>query len=208
MYSINPIIAELEEIAPDLANTRAALPFQAPKGNFETLDHLILVQDPPFLMDSQLPFQTPAGYFEANPEKLMSRINAEMNHTSVLGATETTQQLAPLFQMRKASKWMMYAAAAMLTGLLVTGAFLFSDKPVEKWKAQYQLEDLGATLDGVPDADLEQYLAENQPIAVEEVLSMNNQKLPELANHIQGLSNENLNDYLEENSHLESAIAE
>jgi hypothetical protein len=102
----------------------------------------------------------------------------------------------------------MYAAAAMLTGILVTGAFMFSDKPVEQMKEQYQLEDLGAALDAVPDAALEQYLEENQTIAVDEVLASPNQKLPELNDHIQHISNEKLNDYLEENSHLESAIAE
>jgi hypothetical protein len=96
----------------------------------------------------------------------------------------------------------------MLTGILVTGAFLFSDKPAEQMKEQYQLEDLGAALDAVPDAALEQYLEENQTIAVDEVLASPNQKLPELSDHIQNISNENLNSYLEENSHLESGVAE
>ena len=56
--------------------------------------------------------------------------------------------------------------------------------------------------------ELEQYLEENQTIAVDEVLSTPSQKLPELGDHIQNISNENLNDYLEENSHLESGVAE
>ena len=205
MYSATPIQTELEEIAPLLANASRELPFQAPKGYFEGLEPLALVQEPDFLAGSNLPFQAPAGYFESLPQSLMSRIKTQ---ESVLEAQELAHKTAPVVQMGKARKWIIYAAAAMLTGILVTGAFLFSDKPVEQMKEQYQLEDLGAALDALPDAALEQYLEENQTIAVDEVLASPNHTLPELNDHIQTISNEKLNDYLEENSHLESAIAE
>lgn len=208
MYSSNPIQAELEEIAPALANASAVLPFQAPKGYFEALEPLALVQEPALIGESSLPFQAPAGYFDSIPEALMSRIKNQETQDAVLEVHEPAFKTAPVVQMVKARKWIMYAAAAMLTGILVTGAFLFSDKPVEQMKEQYQLEDLGVALDAVPDAALEQYLEENQTIAVEEVLASPNQKLPELTDHIQTISNEKLNDYLEENSHLESGIAE
>jgi hypothetical protein len=207
MYSRNPIIEELKEIAPALANASAELPFQAPKGYFEALEPLALVQEPVFLTDSQLPFQAPTGYFETLPQALMSRIKSQKNTATILELPKL-DQTTPVVQMHKARKWIMYAAAAMLTGILVTGAFLFSDKPVDQMKQQYQLQDLGAALDAVPDAALEQYLEENQTIAVDEVLSTPIQKLPELGDHIQNISNENLNNYLEENSHLESAVAE
>lgn len=208
MYSRNPIQAELEEIAPALANASAVLPFQAPKGYFEALEPLAFLHEPAFIWESSLPFQAPAGYFETMPEVLMSKIKAQEVQVVVLEAHEPAPKTTPVVQMAKARKWIMYAAAAMLTGILVTGAFLFSDKPAEQMKEQYQLEDLGVALDAVPDAALEQYLEENQTIAVDEVLASPNQKLPELSDHIQNISNEKLNDYLEENSHLESAIAE
>lgn len=208
MYSRNPIETELEEIAPALANANPVLPFQAPKGYFEALEPLALVHEPAFLGESALPFQAPAGYFETMPEALMSRIKKQEAQDAILEAHEPAPKTAPVVQMVKARKWIMYAAAAMITGILVTGAFLFSDKPVDQIKVQYQLEDLGAALNAVPDAALEQYLEENQTIAVDEVLASPSQKLPELKDHIQTISNENLNDYLEENSHLESAVAE
>ncbi|OYU56130.1 MAG: hypothetical protein CFE25_02485 [Chitinophagaceae bacterium BSSC1] len=208
MYSRNPIQAELQEIAPALANASTVLPFQAPKGYFEALDPLALVEEPAFLADSKLPFQAPPGYFENMPQALMSRIKTQEEQASVLDSEKLDQKQAPVVQMGKARKWIMYAAAAMLTGVLITGAFMFSDKPVEQMKEQYKLEDLGAALDAVPDAALEQYLEENQTIAVDEVLANPSQKLPELTDHIQNISNEKLNDYLDENSHLESAIAE
>ncbi len=208
MYSSNPIIQELKEIAPALANASVELPFQAPKGYFEALEPLALVQEPSFVTDSQLPFQVPTGYFEALPETLMSRIKSHEEAATILELPKLDQHPTPVVQMVKARKWIMYAAAAMITGILVTGAFLFSDKPVDQMKQQYQLQDLGAALDAVPDAALEQYLEENQTIAVDEVLSTPSQKLPELGDHIQNISNENLNDYLEENSHLESGVAE
>jgi hypothetical protein len=176
-------------------------------GYFEALDPLALVEEPAFLSDSQLPFQAPAGYFEALPQVLLSRLKTQET-SAILELSNLNQKSAPVVQMSKARKWIMYAAAAMLTGILVTGAFLYSDKPVEQMKEQYQLEDMGAALDAVPDAALEQYLEENQTIAVDEVLSSPNQKLPELNDHIQNISNEKLNDYLEDNSHLESAVAE
>jgi hypothetical protein len=208
MYSRNPIESELEEIAPALAKASWVLPFQAPKGYFEALEPLALVHEPAFLSDSQLPFQAPAGYFETMPQALMSRIKTQETQNAVLEAHEPAPKTVPVVQMVKARKWIMYAAAAMLTGILVTGAFLFSDQPVDQMKEQYQLEDLGAALDAVPDAALEQYLEENQTIAVDEVLVSPSQKIPELNDHIQNISNENLNSYLEENSHLESGVAE
>lgn len=208
MYSRNPIQAELKEIAPALANASAELPYQTPKGYFEALDPLALVQEPAFVTDSPLPFQAPAGYFESLPQALMNRIKAQELAATILEQPKLDQDPAPLVQMVKAHKWVMYAAAAMLTGILVTGAFLFSDKPVDQMKQQYQMEDLGAALDAVPDAALEQYLEDNQTIAIDEVLSTPSQKLPELSDHLQNISNEKLNDYLEENSHLESAVAE
>ncbi len=208
MYSRNPIQAELQEIAPVLANASAVLPFQAPIGYFEALEPLALIEEPAFLASSELPFQVPTGYFEAMPQALISKIKIQEQRSSILAQPKLIQKSAPLLQMVKARKWIMYAAAAMLTGILVTGAFLFSDKPVEQMKEQYQLEDLGTALDAVTDADLEHYLDQNQTTTVEEVLASPNQKLPELTDHIQSISNEKLNDYLEENSHMESAIAE
>ncbi len=208
MYSRNPIQAELEEIAPVLANASAVLPFQAPIGYFEVLEPLALVHERAFLGELSLPFQVPAGYFDTMPEALMSRIKTQEAQDAVLEALVPAPKTAPVVQMVKARKWIMYAAAAMLTGILVTGAFMFSDKPVNQMKEQYQLEDLGTALDAVTDADLEHYLEQNQTITVEEVLASPNQKLPELTDHIQTISNEKLNDYLEENSHMESAIAE
>ncbi len=208
MYSRNPIQAELQEIAPVLANASAVLPFQAPIGYFEALEPLALVQEPSFLRESSLSFQTPEGYFEAMPLALINRIKSQEQSSSILAQSKLVQKTAPVVQMGKAHKWIMYAAAAMLTGILVTGAFMFSDKPVNQMKEQYQLEDLGTALDAVTDADLEHYLEQNQTITVDEVLASPNQKLPELTDHIQTISNEKLNDYLEENSHMESAIAE
>ena len=208
MYSRNPIQAELAEIAPALANASVELPYQAPEGYFEALEPLALVQEPAFLGDGQLPFQVPLGYFESLPQALMSEIKAQELAATILEQPKLDQDPAPLVQMVKARKWVMYAAAAMLTGILVTGAFLFSDKPVYQMKQQYEMQDLGAALDALPDAALEQYLEDNQTIAVDEELSTPSQKLPELSDHLQNISNEKLNDYLEENSHLESAVAE
>jgi len=208
MYSRNPILVELKEVAPDLVNASAALPFQAPLGYFETLEPLALVEEPVFLADSSLPFQTPAGYFEAIPQALMNRIKSQEADTAIETLPQLEQKSAQVVPMRTMRRWVMYAAAAVLMGVLVTGSFLFSDKPMEQMKEKYQLEDMGMALDAVPDAVLEQYLEENQTIAVDEVLSSATQKLPELSDHIQTISNDNLNNYLEDNSHLESAVSE
>jgi len=208
MYSRNPILVELKEVAPDLVNASAALPFQAPLGYFEALEPLALVEEPVFLADSSLPFQTPAGYFEAIPQVLMNRIKSQEADTAMEALPQLEQKSAQVVPMRTMRRWVMYAAAAVLMGVLVTGSFLFSDKPMEQMKEKYQLEDMGMALDAVPDAALEQYLEENQTIAVDEVLSSATQKLPELSDHIQTISNDNLNNYLEDNSHLESAVSE
>lgn len=208
MYARNPIVAELAEIAPGLASAPAALPYQVPQGYFEALEPLALVQEPSFLEGAQLPFQAPAGYFESLPQQLMQRIRLEETAANIDALPQAQEEPALVVPMKAMRKWLIYAAAAVLMGILVTGSFLFSDKPVEHMKEQYQLQDLGAALDAVPDAALEQYLEENQTIAIDDVLTSPIQKLPILSDHIQTISNEKLNDYLEDNSHLESAVAE
>ena len=208
MYARNPIVAELAEIAPGLASASAALPYQVPQGYFEALEPLALVQEPGFLEGSDLPFQAPTGYFEYLPQQLLQRIRLEDTAATMDALPQVQKEPALVVPMKAMRKWVIYAAAAVLMGVLVTGSFLFSDKPVEQMKEQYQLQDLGAALDAVPDAALEQYLEENQTIAIDDVLTSPIQKLPVLSDHIQSISNEKLNDYLEDNSHLESAVAE
>ncbi len=64
----------------------------------------------------------------------MNRIKAQELTDVLLDQPKLEQKTVPVVQMGKARKWIMYAAAAMLTGILVTGAFLFSDNPVDQMK--------------------------------------------------------------------------
>jgi hypothetical protein len=99
---------------------------------------------------------------------------------------------------------MSYAAAAILAGILITNAFLFTDKPNYSEYEKYSTLDIPSTLNLVSDADLTNYIQSNSTVnGIEEMVVSENEALPNLSENMELFSNENLDAYLEENKLLE-----
>ncbi len=133
----------------------AAMPFSAPPSNyFDGLANSILQkiksaakseveqeleEIEPFLagIPKVNPYTVPKGYFETFSVPLMKK-----------------EEKAPVIKMsRRPAKWITYAAAAVVTGIVATGVVLFAGKDDSVSPAKYT-----AALANVSDNDLADYL--------------------------------------------------
>jgi len=104
--------------------------------------------------------------------------------------------------LRIARKWMQYAAAAVMAGVLVTGAFLYTD-------TKNDLPDVSFELNKVSDIELVQYLDNPEHfVAAPAATSLASEaELVEVKNNIQKVSDEELNQYLRENAESFDVVA-
>ena len=120
-------VEELGYLSPVLSKISKQMPYAVPAGYFEGLGETLLqsVRESndyrtakeeletlsPLLsgMKKQMPYSVPQGYFE----NLTGKISAEENKQAVKIISITSR------------KWFRYAAAAMITGLIVMAGFLY-----------------------------------------------------------------------------------
>lgn len=179
--------------------------YQIPQGYFEALAGNILskiqiskipekevsqelAEIAPFLntISKQPVYTVPANYF---------------NQTDFIAATRNEKSESKLITLKFARKWMQYAAAAVMAGILVTGAFLFTDTNKVVYE-KYDQVDVPSALNKVSVAELETYLDNPEHSVVINgvpAISSGNQALTEVKNTIQRVSDEELDQYLKEN---------
>ena len=173
--------------------------FSIPEGYFEGLPASILAkihaaksvtdgvhgelsQVAPLLntVSKEMVYQVPAGYFQQlHPE-------------------HTTEKKKPAKIVSITRKWMQYAAAAVFAGVLVTGAFLYTDNGQSDLKP-YEKVDVPKELDKVEATDLVKYLDNPDQSAGNMVM--------DVKNTIHSVSDEELDQYLTEHSEEVAASA-
>jgi len=133
-------------------------------------------------------FTVPTGYFE---------------QTALVTAAVNAKKEAKVISMRKANRWMQYMAVAMMAALLVTGAFLFTDNNTyldnEK---KYEHLDISSELNKVSEDELVTYVNNPEHVAAAPATTQlaSESDLVDVKNHIQQVSDEELNQYLKENT--------
>jgi hypothetical protein len=201
MKNTDTILAEMQSIAPSIAAIATAMPFSVDIQYFQNLPD-ILVEQAQFAENQVIansPYQVPPNYFDGLSTQLLNRIAAD-------ASAQTPIQITPakVIGFNQAKKWMSYAAAAILAGILITNAFLFTDKPNYSEYEKYSTLDIPSTLNLVSDADLTNYIQSNSTVnGIEEMVVSENEALPNLSENMELFSNENLDAYLEENKLLE-----
>jgi hypothetical protein len=232
--SYRPLIfTELAEIqATTLSRYPATVPYQVPEGYFDGLVDEVMarlyLQGIPSL---SAPYTVPAGYFEELPAIALLSVTADSNNnelatTSPLLAGLSRQvpyatpagyfdrlsvspaeaeKKAPVITLRIARKWMQYAAAAVFTGVLVTGAFVFTDQDPMSGEAHVKTEQIDLP-SNIIDQELDKFTAEdlvgflnnpehaapvpaNTPLASEA-------ELRDVKTHVKNATDEELNQYL------------
>lgn len=128
-------------------------------------------------------YTVPSGYFE------------EMD----LSAAMHTPKEAKVITLRIARKWMQFAAAAVMAGILVTGAFLYTD---DRGKLNEENPAVSSEMNKLSEDELVTYL--NNPehiVAAPASTSLASEaELVDVKNNLQKLSDEELNQYLKENA--------
>jgi len=201
MKNTDIILTEMQSIAPSIAAIGITMPYTFDAQYFESLPEILLEQAQ-FVENHVItnsPYQVPPNYFDGLPSQLLHRIAAE-----TIVEAPIQKSPAKIVGFNQVKRWMSYAAAAILAGILITNAFLFTDKPNYSDYEKYSTLDIPSTLNLVSDADLTNYIQNNSHTnGMEELVISENQALPNLSENINQLSNENLDAYLQENKLLE-----
>jgi len=176
---------ELRELTPGMVWPGKDMPFHVPAGYFDHLpariaeDALLSLNKP-----IDIPYEVPAGYFDQLSAQVVNRALAEaageQNNTSNNRSHEgSSGKMVNLFF----KKVIPYAAAALLGGILVTGAFLFTEQRV------------GTGCETLSTGNL---------TASHTVLSPDNELYKDISFKMQSLSDDEINRYLEENTSTET----
>lgn len=133
------------------------------------------------------PYSVPEKYFE---------------HTDFAEAATRFKKHAVIFTLRSARKWTQFAAAAIMAGVLVMGAFMFTDNNSNVKNENYDNFDISSELDKVSVDDLAEFL--NNPstfIAAPAATPMASEdELADIKSNIRQLSDDELNQYVKENA--------
>ena len=154
---------ELKALSPILARMEKKTPFIVPSGYFdETPGNLtagIQAMDfvaseleilPPVLTASKGKnvFQVPDSYFNELPGEVMKKI----------------KPVAPVIKMNFRRKFIQYAAAAAIVGVLVLSVWLYNNKDADGTQTSLASFNLNASLKKVSDADISNYVESNLTI--------------------------------------------
>jgi len=191
-------------VMPGLVNTNA---YQVPLGYFEGLPSDILSkikqatasanevraeleEVAPLLntISRQEVYNVPAGYFD---------------QTNFIPSSLNEKKEAKIVRLKTARRWMQYAAVAVVAGVLVTGAFLYTDTNSYLEYEKYDHLDVPSELNKVSEDELVKYLDNPEHFVIsspESTISAGEAVLSDVKNNLQQLSDEELDQYLKENA--------
>lgn len=225
---------ELKQMGLSLEHLSARIPYRVPEGYFEAfsdllLDRLAVNVD---LSKSKV-YQLPDGYFDGLSDSIIAAIRKaevmeEMESLSPLLNTlskempfqqqaspalnmETIMQKAavheiPVVQMkaRRPLKWMRLAAAAVVAGLLITTAVLYTSDTNQQSGdsnfADYAQIDVSQEMSKLSEEELNTYLSSSEKLVVAAGYreQYGEDELPDVNEHIQFMSDDELKQYLDE----------
>lgn len=234
MENRKTIIAELQAVAPLVAESSPVKLYTVPEGYFASFPAVMAekIRLEEMLAKAATPvYEVPDGYFTALPGEILSRIqtnhdvHAELDEVAPLLNTidkETPYQVpesyfaqadfarlaryqqpeAKVVSLQLARKWMQYVAAALVTGVLVTGAFLYTDNPANIEDSAYKTVDLSSELNKVSETELANYLDNPEHAAVANTVTVltSEEILTDVKNNLQQVSDEELKQYLTDNA--------
>lgn len=227
------IIAELKQIDPSMAQWPFHMPYSLPAGYFDTITGKLLEQlSLELVVEKKQAYTIPAGYFELLPGRILAAIrrqdvteeleelapvlnlvskqmpysktaSPEFNMEGVM--EQTVMREIPVIQMleRKTRKWMSYAAAAVLTGVILATAFLYNGNTTDETNnINYAQVDVSQEISKLSEDELNTYLAATEKLVINtgdrDVYGV--ETLPEVDEHIEMTSDDELKQYLDEST--------
>lgn len=175
-------------------------------------------------------YQVPAGYFERLPAAILSRVHGmpinevrdELEEIAPLLNTISKQEIysvpdgyfaqanfvgagekkqGKVISLKKARNWMQYAAAAVVAGILVTGAFLYTGHNPNFEYEKYSSIDVSSEINKASEEDMVTYLDNHEHFVIaHETTAAVLEDITDETESIEVLSDEELSDYLKENA--------
>lgn len=236
-------MAELKQIDPSMVQWPFHMPYRVPAGYFDAVTEKLLEQSSSELVvEKSQAYKIPAGYFDQLPGHILAaiyRLDVEqeleelapvLNHVSKqMPYTRTTvpefnmgaimERAAvskiPVIQMpvHKTRKWVQYAAAAVVTGVILVTAFLFNGSNSNTADellahAEYVQMDVPHEMARVSEEELNTYLATTEKLVVTtgERDQYGEDELPDVNEHIQLMSDDELKQYLDESAESSAEV--
>jgi hypothetical protein len=141
---------EISSLSPLLASLSKAMPFSVPEGYFskntEELSGLMNEEILPEILQGlkETPYGVPAGYFENLPALILKKVNPKQ---------------AKVISMSSSRKWMGYAAAAVMAGVIAISSFLYFGNNQTVDPSSQPHEWVAKKLKNVPDKELDEFIS-------------------------------------------------
>ncbi|MEI6264002.1 MAG: hypothetical protein WCP74_02790 [Sphingobacteriia bacterium] len=190
------IKAELLEISPFLVDISKNMPQGLPNGYFESFSSEILklAKESSFSVESEL----------ASIAPLLNQISkTPVQHLPKGYFTDFTiqspKEATKIVQLRVVRKWVSYAAAAMIAGVLITAGFVFNNKKSKSFDFEfYSKIDVPAALNQASEDALQDYLNSTASLSGTEHLTIPEEMENINQGNFQQISDEELKEYLNE----------
>lgn len=230
------ITAELKQIDPSMAQWPFHMPYRLPAGYFEAATEKFLESASLGLhIEKNKGYQVPGVYFDQLAGNIMAAIRRqeveqelddlapllnnvsrempyshislpEFNMEAIMGQAAANQIPVIKMPVRKTRKWLQYAAAAVLAGVILTTAFLYNgdnnNAVDEATLASYAQMDVSKEMTMLSEEELNTYLTTTEKLVVTsgERDQYGEDELPDVNEHIQLMSDDELKQYLDESA--------
>ncbi len=228
METREAILNELKAIAPVTGAAQKREVYTVPDSYFDRLPALLLDRISTGFPENALkpsPLSVPAAYFSELPASILSQIKTadvyqELEATAPLLNTVSKQQVytvpgdyfknfgirmtaelpksAKIFSLSHTGKWISYAAAAIMAGVLMTGAFLYTDRPASF--------DLAKEVNKLSDEELVSYINSEHSVVFSPD-SINLDPDLDVEGNLKLISDEELQQYLRDNQEAAQTVA-
>jgi len=219
MEKTGSILEELKTITHVLASIGQSDVYTVPNGYFEHLINDITArinEESLFPVSRSSAYQIPEGYFESFSDKVFSKISIQENsvfselqevapllntiskkniysipsdYFENLKIIEKKEKTAKIISFSKARKWISYAAAASISGLLFTGGFLYEQ--------QRNNLDVTKELNKVSDSELNAYV-ENGGTDISDDNNSIETDFYDIKQNLKSISEDDLQQYLKD----------
>lgn len=221
-------ISELEDVSPLLLTAGKRMLFTIPSGYFETLTDITVVNclhvAKGGLMLKSGPFTVSQAYFDKLPYNILQKVAdaGELHKIAPVLSSVNRQNLytipaqyfvntlefksiieksavrGKIISFAKTRKWFNYASAAIVAGILVMGAFLFTDNH-ERFNKDGVI-DVHNELHKLSDEELSKYLDNvKSTMNLDQVTGVSDGDIPDVEENLKAVSDEELKQYLREN---------
>lgn len=183
---------ELSELSPLLASIPRRTPFTVPDNYFQQntrkLSGIVAEDTVPDILattDKKMPYQVPEGYFDTLPQQILAKVNRPK--AKVISLTR--------------SRFMRYAAAAIITGAIALGSITYFNKKNTVDLTRQPHEWIAKKLKNVSNQDLEEFIETTEPLTSQHTLAKNGTSGKEVRKLLQDIPTSELDAFLKSVPH-------